>query len=81
MPAHRKTCLKRLSELTSLPRSPPCVFSRSGGGPCTITAGLAEAPSSMHVDPRVVGAVVVPVGLAFVVIRECRQKSINVPRN
>jgi hypothetical protein len=40
MPAHRKTCLTQLSELTSLcHESPPCVFSRS---PCALklTAAL-----------------------------------------
>ena len=39
------------------------------GSPCTITASsLTGICSKMHVDRRAVGAVVVPVGLAFVVI-------------
>ena len=52
----------------------PCVFSRSPcalklTAACTITASsLTGICSQMHVDRRAVGAVVVPVGLAFVVI-------------
>jgi hypothetical protein len=39
------------------------------GKPCTITASsLTGICSKMHVDRRAVGAVVVPVGLAFVEI-------------
>ena len=38
------------------------------GQPCAITASLTGICSKMHVDRRPVGAVVVPVGLAFVVI-------------
>jgi hypothetical protein len=39
------------------------------GKPCTITASsLTGICSKMHIDRRAVGAVVVPVGLAFVEI-------------
>jgi hypothetical protein len=65
-----------LSELRSLCHDPRHAFFHARpallkltAGPCTITASsLTGICSKMHVDRRAVGAVVVPVGLAFVVI-------------